>query len=174
MNYPYLEGKLASQVQEMQVLVFGLYCTVAFSCFFCAINMKLHLMAQDPCEHGRQHHRALLQRRHLHPRHWQLRRCAEDHADGDLRAREPTRRAEGRGGKVKLWLLVGHHLQGCYWLANKLTDSIGRQAVGAPPGRRIRPLSDAVTLWSGIFRERDDAGWAGITETVIFMRSSLT
>lgn len=56
----------------MHVLVFGLYRTVAFSWvvfFFCAINMKLHLTAQDPGEHGRQHHRALLQRRHLHPRH---------------------------------------------------------------------------------------------------------
>ncbi|CAF99345.1 unnamed protein product, partial [Tetraodon nigroviridis] len=41
---------------------------------------------QDPGEHGRQHHRALLQRGHLHPGHRQLRRRAENHADGDLSA----------------------------------------------------------------------------------------
>lgn len=51
--------------------------------------------------------------------------------------RQLTRRPAGRGGNVKLWLLVGHHLQGCYWLADKLTDSIGDRL--------------SVTLWSRIF-----------------------
>lgn len=44
-----------------------------------------HPPHQDPGEHGRQHRRALLQRRHLHPPHRQLRGRLQGHADGDLR-----------------------------------------------------------------------------------------
>lgn len=52
---------------------------------FWSLKVKLCPVSQDPGEHGRQHRGALLQRGHVRPRHRQLRRRAEDHADGDLR-----------------------------------------------------------------------------------------
>lgn len=47
--------------------------------------------------------------------HWQ--RSEKSSADG--------KGLRGEAIKEKLWLLVGHNLWGCYWLADKLTDSIG-------------------------------------------------
>lgn len=67
---------------------------------------------QDPGQHGWQHHRALLQRRHLRPQHRELRGRVQGHADGDL-----TR--GGRGWRCCDWLLVGCNLRGCYWRADK-------------------------------------------------------
>ena len=95
----------------------------ALVCFACNWTFEC-LSHQDPGEHGRQHHRALLQRRHLHPQHRELCGRLQDHADGDLTARRPTRRAlqvETRTVTAG-WL---KNLRGCYWLVHKLTDSIG-------------------------------------------------
>lgn len=71
------------------------------------------------------------------------------------RRSETVSRPEGaaRGdAREKLWLLVSHNLQGCYWLSDKLTDSIGDKSVCAVTvwgqRRHLWSLSDTVTLWS--------------------------
>lgn len=50
-----------------------------------------------------------------------------------------------------LWLPVGWNLPGCYWLADKLTDSIGDSPLATllwGQRRHTWSLSDTVTLWS--------------------------
>ena len=108
------------------------------------------LSCQDPGEHGRQHHRALLQRGHLPAAHRQLRRRLQGHADGDLRGRLHVQQRQKEG---KLRPPAGQkNPRGCYWVADKLIDSIGDgpSAAEALRGqrRRVWSLSDTVTLRS--------------------------
>ena len=70
---------------------------------WCNPVTQASFVCQDPGEHGRQHHRALLQRRHLHPQHRELRRRLQDHADRDLTARQLTRRGKKKR-RCDCWL----------------------------------------------------------------------